>query len=161
MKTIPTKSATFLRMMAALVAPMLLTIAPLLGQEPVDARQMFDGAMRPRDAVNTLENSDRLFPVREIKRGGSVRALPVSKMPLQNVRFEVNGKHYDLYDYLALNRVAGLLVLKNGEIALEDYELGAGTQTRWASFSMGKSWPGNIPRILLKRGQWWMRLHRK
>jgi CubicO group peptidase (beta-lactamase class C family) len=139
MKTIPTKSATFLRMMAALVAPMLLTVAPLLGQEPVDARQMFDGAMRPQDAVNTLENSDRLFPVREIKRGGSVRALPVSKMPLQNVRFEVNGKHYDLYDYLALNRVVGLLVLKNGEIALEDYELGAGTQTRWASFSMGKS----------------------
>jgi CubicO group peptidase (beta-lactamase class C family) len=140
MKAIRMKSGASPRTMAALIVPMLLMTAPLLpGQQPVDARQMFDGAMRPDDAVTTLEHSDKLFPTREIHRGGAVRALPASKTPLPNVRFEVNGKHYDLYDYLALNRVAGLLVLKNGQIALEDYELGAGVQTRWASFSMGKS----------------------
>jgi len=125
--------------MTALIAQVLLSGVPLLAQEPMGARQMFDGAMRPDEAVQTLANSDKLFPTREIKRGGAVRALPAAKMPLKNVRFEVNGRQYDLYDYLALNRVAGLLVLKNGEIALEDYELGAGTQTHWASFSMGKS----------------------
>jgi CubicO group peptidase (beta-lactamase class C family) len=133
------KAARFLRLLTALIAPVVFGVAPLLAQEPVGARQMFDGAMRPDEAVRTLANSDQLFPTREIKRGGAVRALPTAKIPLKNVRFEVDGKHYDLYDYLALNRVAGLLILKNGEIALEDYELGAGPQTHWASFSMGKS----------------------
>jgi CubicO group peptidase (beta-lactamase class C family) len=122
-----------------LTATALFSAAPMPGQETVGARQMFDGAMRPDEAVRTLANSDKLFPTREIKHGLTVRALPASKKPLRNVRFEAHGKRYDLYDYLALNRIAGLLVLKNGEIALEDYELGAGLQTHWASFSMGKS----------------------
>jgi CubicO group peptidase (beta-lactamase class C family) len=133
------KAARFLGLLTALIAPVVFGVAPLLAQEPVGARQMFDGTMRPDEAVRTLANSDKLFPTREIKRGGAVRALPAAKTPLKNVRFEVDGKQYDLYDYLALNRVAGLLVLKNGEVALEDYELGAGPQTHWASFSMGKS----------------------
>ena len=44
-----------------------------------------------------------------------------------------------LFDYLATGRVAGILVLKNGEIALEDYELGIGPDTPWLSFSLAKS----------------------
>ena len=48
-------------------------------------------------------------------------------------------KQYDLFDYLAVNRVAGLLILKDGKVILEDYELGAGPATRWASFSIAKS----------------------
>ena len=58
---------------------------------------------------------------------------------LNNVNFKSAGKTYDLFDYLALNRVAGLLILKNGQIVREDYELGIGPKTRWPSFSMGKS----------------------
>jgi CubicO group peptidase (beta-lactamase class C family) len=44
-----------------------------------------------------------------------------------------------LYDYLAYDRVAGLLILKDGKVVLEDYELGASPETRWISFSMAKS----------------------
>jgi CubicO group peptidase (beta-lactamase class C family) len=44
-----------------------------------------------------------------------------------------------LDDYVRLNRVAGLLVLKNGRIALERYELGNSRDTRWVSFSVVKS----------------------
>jgi len=47
------------------------------------------------------------------------------------VQFEAGGKKYDLFDYLALNRVAGLLILKNGEVVREDYELGIGPETHW------------------------------
>jgi CubicO group peptidase (beta-lactamase class C family) len=125
------------------IATLLIVLAtltpPARAQEPADARQMFDGAMRPDVEVRTLSNTDKLFPVREIKRAGPVRPLPPMKTPLKNLRFEANGGKYDLYDYLALNRVAGLLVLKNGEVAFEDYELGAGPNTRWSSFSMAKS----------------------
>lgn len=116
-----------------------LGVASLLAQEHADPRQMCDGAMRPDLEVTTFEHSDVMFPVRTVPRGGMVRPLPIAAAPLKNVHFEVAGKQYDLFDYLALNRVAGLLVLKNGRVALEDYELGTGPQTRWASFSMAKS----------------------
>lgn len=40
---------------------------------------------------------------------------------------------------MARRRTAGLLILKNGEIALERYGMGSGPQTRWTSFSTAKS----------------------
>jgi hypothetical protein len=76
--------------------------------------------MRPDLEVTTFERSDVMFPVRTVPRGGIVRPLPIAAAPLKNVHFEVAGKQYDLFDYLALNRVAGLLVLKNGKVVLED-----------------------------------------
>jgi CubicO group peptidase (beta-lactamase class C family) len=108
-------------------------------QQTTDVRQMYDGTMRPSVEVETLEHSDLLFPVRVIKHGSDVHPLPVGKESLANVRFEANGKTYDLFDYLALNRVAGLLILKNGAVVGEDYELGTGPNTHWPSFSMAKS----------------------
>jgi CubicO group peptidase (beta-lactamase class C family) len=80
-----------------------------------------------------------LFPVRVVEHGTKVRELPKAKISLKNVQFEASGKKYDLFDYLALNRVAGLLILKNGEVMMEDYELGIGPQTRWPSYSVAKS----------------------
>src|SRR5260221_8651784 len=40
---------------------------------------------------------------------------------------------------MALNRVTALLVLKDGKIAYEDYEMGNTKKTRWMSMSMVKS----------------------
>jgi len=56
----------------------------------------------------------------------------------ESFQFESAGKEYDLFDYLADNRVAGLLILKNGKVVFEDYELGTGPETagrhsRWPS----------------------------
>jgi len=102
-------------------------------------RQVFDGAMTPDLEVKTFARSDELFPARVVEKGSSARALPVGKTALENVQFEAGGKRYDLFDYLALNRVAGLLILKNGEVVLEDYELGTRPQTHWPSYSMAKS----------------------
>jgi len=108
-------------------------------QQSADVRQMYDGTMRPDVGVETLEHSDLLFPVRVIQRGLDVHPLPIGKESLANVRFEVNEKKYDLFEYLALNRVAGRLILKNGVVVREDYELGAGPNTHWPSFWMAKS----------------------
>jgi len=108
-------------------------------QEIAAPRQVYDGAMTPDLEVRTFARSDELFPVRVVEKGSAARALPAAKTALKNVRFETGGKHYDLFDYLAMNRVAGLLILKDGEVVLEDYELGTGPATHWPSYSMAKS----------------------
>ncbi len=46
---------------------------------------------------------------------------------------------YDFFDYVSRNRVAGLLVIRQGQVAIENYELGNGPATRWVSMSMAKS----------------------
>jgi CubicO group peptidase (beta-lactamase class C family) len=121
-------------------------------QQPAGAREVFDGNMLPGVEVITFEHSDRLFPVNRVLRGGAVRPLPPASAQLKNVLFESRGTHYDLFDYLTDNRVAGLLVLKNGEVVLEDYELGAGPDTRWISFSMAKSISSTLVGAALKQG---------
>jgi CubicO group peptidase (beta-lactamase class C family) len=100
---------------------------------------MYDGTVLPDVVVATLSHSERLLPVRTVHRGGSIRPLPRSTKPFPKMHFEDHGHDFDLYDYLAINRVAGLLILKDGEIVLEDYELGIGPKTHWLSFSMAKS----------------------
>ncbi len=80
-----------------------------------------------------------MFPVREVKRGTRSDPLPRASVPLTQVLFRSRGKAYDLVDYLALNRVTGLLVLKRGSIALEEYQLGNDENTRWMSMSIVKS----------------------
>jgi len=110
------------------------------GQGPVtDVRQVYSGEMRPDAEVEAFEHASRLLPVRPVHRGGPVRELPASARRLDNVVFSVGAQRYDLFDYLALNRVAGLLVLKDGAVVLEDYELGHTASAYWPSFSIAKS----------------------
>lgn len=131
--------AKFLRRLVFTLVLSAISAAPILAQEMAGARQVYDGTMRPDVEVKTFAHSDELFPMRVVQRGSAIRKLPVAKTPLRNVQFETDGKHYDLFDYLALNRVAGLLILKNGEVVLEDYELGTTPETHWPSYSVAKS----------------------
>ena len=104
-------------------------IAPI-----AEYRSLLDGTVRPDMEVIAFGRSDELFPVRVVRKGPALVPLRQSSRPLMPIKFQSDGKNYDLFDYLSLNRVAGLLVLKDGEISFEDYELGIDSSTRWASF---------------------------
>jgi hypothetical protein len=108
---------------------------PHAGEPIGTVQQVYDGALMPDMVVSTFRNIERLFPTRVVRKGSHVHPLPASERQLTNVQFTSNGIQYDLYDYLALNRVAGLLVLKNGAIALELYQLGNTPNTRWVSIT--------------------------
>ncbi len=108
--------------------------------------------MLPGVEVVTFEHSDTLFPVLRVLRKGPVSPLPRTTAQLKNVHFQSRGTAYDLFDYMANNRVAGLLVLKDGAVAFEDYELGAGPETRWISFSMAKSVTSTLVGAALQQG---------
>jgi CubicO group peptidase (beta-lactamase class C family) len=101
--------------------------------------QVYDGTLTTDIQVRTFRHIDRLFPVRVVKHGPKVLALPPAAKRLTQVEFSSGGKRYDLIDYMALNRVTALLVLKDGKIAYEDYEMGNTEKTRWMSMSMVKS----------------------
>jgi CubicO group peptidase (beta-lactamase class C family) len=115
-------------------------------------RQLFDGVLYPEVLVNTLRNMDRLCPTRIVKHGNSVYPLPKSDTPLKGIEFTSGGKKYDLYDYMSLDRVSGLLILKDGKIALERYDLGNTEKSRWYSASLIKSISSTLVAAAIKDG---------
>jgi CubicO group peptidase (beta-lactamase class C family) len=115
-------------------------------------RQVYDGRLTPDLQANTFRNIDRLFPTRTVNRGGAVSRLEPYGRPLTDVKFQSGGRTVDLFDYLSLNRVAGLLVLKDGKVAFEDYELGNSEATRWMSMSVAKSISSTLVGAAIKDG---------
>jgi len=108
--------------------------------EPIGTvREVYDGKLYPDIQVNTFRNIDRLFPTRTVHRGETTQTLRVSDQPFPEFSYSVDGQTYDLYDVLSLNRVSGILIIKDGEILFEKYLLGNDERTRWMSMSVVKS----------------------
>ena len=100
------------------------------------ARDIYDGSLYPDKAVRTYSQTERIFPTRVIRAGGKPSPLLKSDKQLSSLKFTSEGKTYDLPDYVALNRMVGLLVLKDGKIAYEHYDFGVKPNTRWMSMSV-------------------------
>lgn len=121
--------------------------------EPIGTlRQIYDGVLSPQMAVNTFRNIDRLLPTRSVAASSRPLPLPLAPTPLRTVRFRDKDRAYDLSDYMRLNRVAGLLVLKDGHVALERYRFGNSARTRWMSMSIAKSVTSTLIGVALKDG---------
>lgn len=122
-------------------------------EEPIgDVEDVYSGHLTPDMAVNTFRNIDRLFPSRTIVAGESPRPLPTSDASLEGLSVESDDKTYDLYDYLALNSVAGLLVMKDGDVVYETYQRGNDENTRWMSMSVAKSISSTLAGMAIKDG---------
>jgi CubicO group peptidase (beta-lactamase class C family) len=115
-------------------------------------RQIYDGTLYPDIQVRTFRNIDRLFPTRTVFHGTHVFPLPKSDSPLKGLEFTSAGKKYDLFDYMSLNRVSGLLILKDGRVAFERYELGNHESSRWMSMSVVKSITSTLVGVAIKDG---------
>ena len=102
----------------------------------------------------TFRNIDKLFTTRTIKRGKSVFPLPYHTSLLSSVTYSPDGSNsYTIDDYITRNRVAGLLIIKDGKIALERYALGNKATSRWAGFSTSKSVVSTLIGIAVKEGK--------
>lgn len=121
--------------------------------EPIGTvRQIYDGVLTPEMAVNTFRNIDRLFPTRTVRASTHPFPLPPSEHPLGSVSFTDNGKSHDLDSYLELNRIAALLVLQDGRVALERYRFGNTARTRWMSMSIAKSITSTLAGAAIRQG---------
>jgi CubicO group peptidase (beta-lactamase class C family) len=102
---------------------------------PDPARLLF---LEGEDQVFAFRNIDKLFPVRRFER--SARPYPLPKATTQlSVTFQHAGRAWTTDTFMAHNRVAGLVAVKNGEIVLERYGLGHDEQAKWTSYSVAKS----------------------
>ncbi|AQS41368.1 MAG: Beta-lactamase [Candidatus Tokpelaia hoelldobleri] len=115
-------------------------------------RELYDGTLTPDLLVNTLRNIDRIFPTRTVKASGRPRLFKKQDKQITQVTYQHNGEAYDLYDYLALNRVSGMLILKDGKIAYETYQYGNTEGTRWTSMSIAKSITSTLIGAAVKDG---------
>lgn len=93
----------------------------------------------PPQQVAGYRNMARIFPTRVIKAGDFVRELPTRDKGLDTLQFTVDGAPLTIDDFVTRQNVAGLLVVKNGEIVFERYRLGNTEDSVWVSYSVSKS----------------------
>lgn len=116
-----------------------------IAQNPLDTT--------PQNQAATYRNQDRTRPVRAIRHGSKIRPLPRHARSLEDLRYTPPGASAPrgIDDFMS-GRRSGLLVLKNGRIALERYGMGNTAESRWTSFSTAKSMTSTLCGAALKDG---------
>jgi CubicO group peptidase (beta-lactamase class C family) len=102
---------------------------------PSPDRQAF---WTPAEKRVGFRSMSRLYGGVVVHHGARVMRLPKAAHELE-VRFEADGKSYDVARFVQHNHVAGLIVLHRGRIVLERYGLGRRPHDQWVSFSVAKS----------------------
>jgi CubicO group peptidase (beta-lactamase class C family) len=93
----------------------------------------------PEQQAQWYPNIESVYRVNVVKRGDRVHPLPKADGPELAVKWSHGGREWTIDDYMAANRVSGLLVIKDGKVLLEKYGLGRKPLHRWTSFSVAKS----------------------
>lgn len=121
----------------------------------------FDKQLPDTHKMLTWSQADRVVGFRNDYRNyagdvfhhGNATPLPSAEKPLTDARYQVNGKSYNLQDYLKRQNVSGMLVLKDGKIAWKYLGEGNTDTTLWTSRSVGKSVVSTLVGVALKEGK--------
>lgn len=92
-----------------------------------------------RQKIAGFRNYRQLSPTRRVAAGSNPGHLPYDPVDLSSFRFDFDGATISLDDYVRQHNVAGLLVIQDGTIVYERYELGNTVDTLWLSWSIAKS----------------------
>jgi hypothetical protein len=91
----------------------------LLGTRPVGrpANWFFEERVR----VGSFSHLDQILPYNTLKKSDAPLPLPVASNP-PRIGYRSDGQTYSLDDFLAHQRITGLLVVKDGQILAEHYQ---------------------------------------
>lgn len=108
----------------------------------------------PDNQAATFRNADRLGgPVRAIRASpAAASSLSAGNGGLEPLQYTHGGHRKGLEDFIASQRIAGMLVLKSGAIAYEKYAMGNTQSSRWTSFSVAKSVTSMLVGAALEEG---------
>jgi len=101
----------------------------------------------------TYRNVDRIHATRRFARGATVSPLPAHAVSLQGLRYDVGTGPKSIDEYMTLSRTGGLLILKDGKVALERYGMGNTPDSLWTSFSVAKSLTSTLIGLALQEGR--------
>ncbi|WP_347555911.1 serine hydrolase [Robbsia sp. KACC 23696] len=105
--------------------------------------------------ADTFRNVDLLHTTRPIAqnrcRGDALERDP--RFDLSDLRYTYDAQSQSVDNYMARNRTAGLLVLKDGKVVLERYGMGQTETAKWTSFSLTKSFTGTLAGAAVQDGQ--------
>lgn len=88
--------------------------------------------------VGSFSNLDRLLPHNTLHRASSPQPLPAAADP-PDIKYLFEGQLLTLDDFLARQRITGLLLIKDGEVLFERYQYDRTPAHRFVSHSMAKS----------------------
>lgn len=89
--------------------------------------------------VAGFRNMKELTPTRQVDAGSNPYPLPGKKSDLASLSFVHENSEVTIDDYIRSHNVAGLLVIKDGFVVYERYELGNSADSLWISWSVAKS----------------------
>jgi len=119
------------------------------GQESVGARGTWGAQAH---APGAFHNMEELFPTRRIAPPAQAAPLREPAAPLA-FTYSYKGKTKTLEDFAADTRTSGLLVLRGNRILHERYYMGAAPDSRFISFSVGKSFVSSLIGMALADGK--------
>lgn len=143
-------AAALLAATVALAAPDEARLGRASGY-PVQAFGPRFSLLDDRYKVGTFSHMERVFSAREIAAAPAESPLRRAEVPFA-VDYPYDGRTYTVDDFLARQRVTGLLVLKGDTIVLERYQYDRRPEHRFASMSMAKTVVALLAGIALKDG---------
>jgi CubicO group peptidase (beta-lactamase class C family) len=80
-----------------------------------------------------------IFPTRPISSRGPAYPLNEAARDFTGVSYSLAGTRYSVDDFVKNTRVAGMIMVHQGDVLYERYELGSSPSTLWVSYSIAKS----------------------
>jgi len=104
------------------------------------------------DQTWTFQHMSELFPSRTISRAGHVTRFEREPVALEKIRFVLAGQEVGFEEFWKDNQTAGMVVLHEGRLVFERYDLGADETTRFTSWSVAKSFTSTLVGLALGEG---------
>lgn len=141
--------------LTAFAAVAAVSTAPALAQKPIGEKPVPSIlAWSQQQQLERYPAIEKVYEVATIKKGDKVRELPAAPTPISPTVTHA-GRTSDVDDFMAANRVTGLIAVKDGNVVLEKYALGREPEDRWTSFSVAKSLTSTLVGAAIKDG--WIR----
>jgi hypothetical protein len=124
----------------------------LLAAEPDDeaVRRAF---LAPENRATKFSQPDAYFPHRVALPGTNVLQLPAAdNRDSFDVRYEWQGKTFSIDEFNERTQTNALLILKDGKVVLETYRNGTTPESRFISWSTGKSFVSTLVGMAIEDG---------
>jgi len=93
----------------------------------------------PEQQVSGFRNMEKISPARTVLAGGNPYPLPEDPIDFGDVVFSAGDQELTVNEFVKQQNVAGLIVVNDGTVVYERYELGNDATSRWVSYSVAKS----------------------